>query len=533
MRRFGANMMGLAIAIATLGAHAQHVTGSFKAVDTNGKTHGTVIFECTGNDPCVGTFRAIITPPECTNSITVSDRLVVTGGVVPTIPGAVSVNITASNANPDNTPQPDGSCTFFIKPQPDFIRNGLGGRWDGQQGTLDGDRIDGDGTHIHDSAIYTVDATPPFQMTVSGNVSAPVVSASATVQFAPNLVGTMQSVYVFAMAPPSIVKSTTQAKVDASLPCVLAQLNQQGQLVAVSAASLAAYVTGVVSSAQQAYNIVNNVPQVNIAGATFFLGVGTDGNTATGGNNARAAGTVPALNACKAEKPQTGWWWYDKEAGRGFSIEARNSNLFFAGYLYDASGQATWVAAAGPTALEGSVFQSDLLAFANGQSMGGAYKSPAAQASPGRITLTFSDAQHGVLSWPGGNVGITRFEMVPSGLGLAPRPSQPENGWWWNESETGRGYFIEWQGANAFLATYLYTPGGSPIWYATQAATPDMSRLSGALTTYTGGQTLTGAYRAPTGQSSAGNVGIVFTGPETATLTWPGGQQVPIKRFRF
>ena len=118
------------------------------------------------------------------------------------------------------------------------------------------------------------------------------------------------------------------------------------------------------------------------------------------------------------------------------------------------------------------MFQANLLAFANGQTMTGAYQAPTPQASPGRITLTFSDAQDGVLSWPGGNIGIKRFEMVPRGLGLAPAAGQPESGWWWNEAESGRGYFVEWQGANAFLATYLYTAAGAPIWYASQAATP-------------------------------------------------------------
>ena len=130
-------------------------------------------------------------------------------------------------------------------------------------------------------------------------------------------------------------------------------------------------------------------------------------------------------------------------------------------------------------------------------------------------------------------MAIKRFEMVGNGLALTPVANQPQGGWWWNENESGRGYFIEWQGANAFLATYLYTSTGSPTWYASQVATPDIARFAGPLTSYSGGQTLTGTYHAPTSTSVVGPVGITFTGPDTATLTWPTGNTVPIKRFRF
>ena len=532
MRSLGATLIAAAIfAIATT-AHAQHVTGHL--IGTSPMATGVVgslNFECTGNDPCVGSFRGTIRDHGCSNEGSLSGSLIVTGGMVPSPPGPVAVTFTGPNAELDSTLQPDGTCVYFPRNK-DFVQS-LTGRWDGQQGTLSATHVDSDGFVVNITVTYTADTGAPFTMAVAASVTGPTANASASVQFASNLVGTTQSVYVFALAPPAIVKSTALAKVDSTLPCVLAQLNEAGQLVAVSAASLAAYVTGVINAGAQAYTILNNVPTVNIGGATFMLGVGQSASAAINSNSTRAAVTVPGTVSCKAEAPQTGWWWNDKEGGRGFSIEARGGNLFFAGYLYDATGQATWLAAAGPTTLEGSVFQSDLAALANGQTMTGPYKAPAAQPSPGRITLTFSDAVNGVLSWPGGNIGIKRYEMVPSGLAFAAVAGQPESGWWWNENENGRGYFIEWQGANAFLATYLYTPAGSPIWYASQAATPDVTRFTGALTTYSGGQTLMGTYHAPTSSSSPGNVGITFTGADTATLTWPGGTQVPIKRFRF
>ena len=59
------------------------------------------------------------------------------------------------------------------------------------------------------------------------------------------------------------------------MQCVLAQLSASGQLVGVSASTLQAYVTGVLSSQGTAVTILNGVPTVNIGGATFFVGYGT------------------------------------------------------------------------------------------------------------------------------------------------------------------------------------------------------------------------------------------------------------------
>ena len=48
---------------------------------------------------------------------------------------------------------------------------------------------------------------------------------------------------------------------------------------------------------------------------------------------------------------------------------------------------------------------------------------------------------------------------VPGGLAGPPLAGQPENGWWWNPAESGRGFFIEWQngqgGPQADLAGYM------------------------------------------------------------------------------
>ena len=248
----------------------------------------------------------------------------------------------------------------------------------------------------------------------------------------------------------------------------------------------------------------------------------------------RSVVSVPGAASCQPQAPQTGWWWNPAEAGRGFSLEVRGNNLFFASYLYDASGRSTWYAATGATSLDGALFNGRLLAFANGQTLTGAYRAPGPAVDGGALTLAFNDATHGVLSWPGGSLPIERFNFAANGLAAAPLAAQPENGWWWNAQEGGRGFFLEWQGPNAFVAGYMYDAVGSPLWYASFATTPDVRAFDGVWTQFANGQTLTGAYRPAAPVSpSVGALGIRFQDAANATLTLPDGRQVPIARFRF
>jgi hypothetical protein len=40
----------------------------------------------------------------------------------------------------------------------------------------------------------------------------------------------------------------------------------------------------------------------------------------------------------------------------------------------------------------------------------------------------------------------------------------PENGWWWNPTESGSGYAIERQGNSIFMAAFLYETTGAATW---------------------------------------------------------------------
>jgi hypothetical protein len=401
--------------------------------------------------------------------------------------------------------------------------------------------------YYHIQTKVTIKAQSPiFPMTVTSNIGATVSSATATVTPRPQDAG--GKYFVFAVAPATSVKNALMEKSaqlgmtakgsekDAPVQCVLAQLNLSGQLQAVSASALQAYVTGVTSGQSQALTILDNTPTANVAGAAFYVGIGPDASSMMASGVNRRAVSVPGSVACDPQTPQTGWWWNPNEGGRGYSIEVSGNTLFLASYLYDVTGRATWLIAAGGVSLDGSLFTGhNLENYSGGQSLSGSYKQPAGAAG-GAITLAFNDASHGTMIWPGGTVAIERFNIVPNGLTLAPQNNQPESGWWWNPAESGRGFFLEWQGGQLFMAGYMYDDSGNPIWYLSGNSTPS-SNLQGYSNTwqlYGNGQTLTGSYVAPTQvNANVAPVTIQFQGAESAIMTLPGGRTTAIRRYRF
>ena len=369
-----------------------------------------------------------------------------------------------------------------------------------------------------------------------------------SIQYRAADVGTNPNVYVFALAPASMVRNVSAEAIanhkgpvtrgigtaDAPLPCVLAQLTASGQLTAVTASSLQAYLTGVLSSQGASVSVLNGVSTALLSGAVFYVGYGSNATSMINGGTNRSIVTVPGTQTCQPQAPQTGWWWNPAEDGRGFGIEVRGNTMFMSGYLYDQSGNATWVVSAGPAALDGSFFNNTLYHVSNGQTLTGPYKAPAPVTLDGPITLSFTDARNGTLIWLGGSFPIVRFDtIIGSGNGVTPA-FVPENGWWWNEAESGRGFFMEFKNNFAFIAGYMYVASGPPVWYVAQGLMTTPQSFSNNWYQAGNGQTMTGPYKKPTIiNSNVGPVTIVFTDTSNALLTLPGGRQVAITRHRF
>src|ERR1700722_11458929 len=71
----------------------------------------------------------------------------------------------------------------------------------------------------------------------------------------------------------------------------------------------------------------------------------------------------------------SGYWWNPAQGGRGFVIEVQGTTLFFAGFLYAASGEATWVSSIGPMSTA-TQYTGTLATYFGGQTLTGAYQPP-------------------------------------------------------------------------------------------------------------------------------------------------------------
>jgi hypothetical protein len=381
----------------------------------------------------------------------------------------------------------------------------------------------------------------PIFLVVAQNQAGEV---TATLKFRGADIGATSSVFVFAMAPQTVVHGAVAkdarftgtaagSRKDDPVSCALAQLNAQGQLVSVSASSLQAYVSGVLSAQGQAVKVLGNVSTAAISGATFYVGYGPNGSAMLTSGTTRGVVSVPGSLSCRPQAPQTGWWFNPAEGGRGFSIEARGNRLFMAAFHYEADGRPTWNFAGGATSLDGSLFTADFVRASGGQTLTGAHRLPGLEPA-GSITLAFSDATHGTMFWPGGSVAIERQPFVSGGLTMTAQAGLPESGWWWNPAESGRGFFIEWQGGFADIAGYMYDAQGRPTWYISALPTPDPLRITGNWWTFANGQAMGQPYRAATRTSdNAGALDVQFSSSTTATMTLPDGRRIPLVRQAF
>lgn len=248
-----------------------------------------------------------------------------------------------------------------------------------------------------------------------------------------------------------------------------------------------------------------------------------------GACGALAFSSVDIKASATGSIPNTGWWWNRAESGRGFFMERRGNTLFMAGYLYEADGRPTWFISSGP--INGNVFTGRATTSRNGQTLEGNYVAPQVAADLGPITLTFTDASNATMAWPGGNTPLTSF--VFGGNGPGSGTSLGESGWWWNETESGRGYSIEVQGGTLFMVAFMYDASGNPVWYLSSGAMQSATRYAGRLLTVRGGQTLTGPYQAPAGNTDIGSISFDFTTADRAIMTLPSGKVVALTRFRF
>lgn len=234
--------------------------------------------------------------------------------------------------------------------------------------------------------------------------------------------------------------------------------------------------------------------------------------------------------------PQSGWWWDPKLNGTGFFIEyggVSAGGLFAGGFLYDASGNNTWLVSTGP--LTGSAYTNTWLKATGGQTLLGSYQSPVLTTA-GNIGLTFTDPSHAVMTRPDGTtVNLQRFSFTASSTPVPPEDGAPNIGWWWGGSAlSGTGYGIEIQGSSVFIVAFVYDNSGNPVWYLATGALTDPQTYTGSWDVYQGGPQLTspeGTYSAHLVPGASVPMSLKFTDDTDGTLTM-GSVTIPIVRLQ-
>ena len=108
----------------------------------------------------------------------------------------------------------------------------------------------------------------------------------------------------------------------------------------------------------------------------------------------------------------------------------------------------------------------------------------------------------------------------------------PENGWWWNQQEAGRGFNLEIQNGTVFLATFIYNEAGNAIWYTGSGQLNADNTVTLDLAEFSNGQCIQCAYQGPDVVGTVETATIRFTSSSRAELNWSGGT-VALQRFNF
>ncbi len=510
-RRWGAaRLVAATVAMWSIAALADvQVTGTIHGTDQskpNGGGQGQ--FTCFGMPTCSGSVSVLTQGSQCSNTFSWSTTFNVTGLDL-SHPGTLSGTVTLAQQQTHTNNLADGTCTYSLGPGGSWPYTGT---WDGTNGSLTITSTNGSGQPDTLVAAFTanVPVTPPvFPMTVTGNVTPTTTSASATIQTRPQDQGTPENVFVFAHAPSNLVSgfkragtTPVAAQTSDAVVCVLAQVTPSGQLVAVSASTMQAYLTGVIGSQQQQVTLLNNVSTSSVAGATVFVGYGPDAQSMLSNGVFQTAISVPGGVQCTASLasapaanspgPLAGLWWDASESGWGVYFTQRRNIVFAAWYTYDASGNPKWYVASNCTMPDGTTGAtgtcSGTLYQVNGPVFFGVPFNPSLDnvTAVGNLQVSFANANNASMtSTVAGQTRSVAITRQPITSGQTP-PAVDYTDLWYNASESGWGIAMAHQFGVIFLAWYVYDASGNPVWYVASNCTMAGSSCSGTLYRTTG-----------------------------------------------
>jgi len=385
---------------------------------------------------------------------------------------------------------------------------------------------------------------PVIGVNASSNITSTTVNVTATIQPRVQDVGTTSSIFVFVQAPSNLVLGTAQldrspasppipAATDDAIVCVLAQVNANGQVVAVSASTMQAYVTGVLAAQSQSLNLLSNVPTANVAGASVFVGYGSSAAAMLSSGTFQTAVSVPGAIQCTARTDSapaanlpgsiSGLWWNENESGWGLHLTQRGSNKFAAWYTYDGAGKPKWYVStcAGASGTTGTC-SGTLYEVTGPNFFGGSFDPSLVNAvNAGTLSVNFQTATNASMTYTG-VAGLTRTVALtrqPLGAGTAQPAGDYTDIWWGGASQSGWGMAMAQQFGVTFIAWYAYDAHGKPTWLVATCAM-NGSSCSGTLYRTTGppfGPTFNAALVQAT---SAGTVVVSFIDANNAVISY-------------
>ena len=514
------------------------VSGSFSGTGSGGG-HVGITFTCVGSPVCSGTYSGSIQDNGCSNAFAVSGAITFSG--LDLSSGSFAGTVVLQNGDTQDQQNADGTCS--AKSTTDLAVP-FNGSFSGTDGTMTLAGTDDHGGTFSIPGTFSATgiggtppptSTPPFTISVTSQITSSTATASAIIVPPAADVGKTQSVYVFAFAPRSLVKSAARlaTKDDATGGCELAQLDPAtGQLHAASASNLAAAFTGTLTAQGQSVSILNNVSTTSVAGATFFVGYGTNASTMlSNGVNANAV-QIPGSQQCPAVFPKTPaelsglWWGGPAENGWGIDFTQRGSAMFVAFYTYDAAGNPKWyvsdncampASAATHGLCTGNLYEvtgaSPLFGVASSGTGGSASK-------VGTLQVDFADTSHATMSFTIGSVSRT-VPIMRQLVRSAPTIDYTDL-WYAGEQAKGWGMAISQQSSAMFLAWFVYDASGRPVWYVAPACAVVTSGNGCAGDVYQ----VTGPPFGPTFDpnkvqpTKIGTVALTFTDPNNGTMNY-------------
>ncbi len=268
-------------------------------------------------------------------------------------------------------------------------------------------------------------------------------------------------------------------------------------------------------------NGASDTPAISADGRTIaFSSLATNLDGSDTNSVAQVYIAANSLNAPLAN----GFWVNPNLPGQYYLVEQSGNKLWFALLGYGNDNSPLW-SFASESGLPGGTFQGSLFQTAGGPTLAGLGGPAYSSGNLGSTDLGAGNPVAGRAVLNGALISIQRNDFVSNGTSMGQGAGYPETGWWYSAA-TAQSMFLDVQGTTLFSTVLSYDANGKPVWYQTSGVMTAKTAYSGSLFACT-------ATTPPTCKANIGPIALTFTSTLAGTMTLPGGNTVPIQRWRF